>query len=261
MIVIPMAGLSDRFARAGYDKPKYMLEARGRSLFAHAVSSFSDYFGREKILLVCRDVDDTLAFLDAELIGLHLLAPDVEIFLVDRPTSGQAETVARALRATGVNSAEPLTVFNIDTFRPGFKYPQSFDLARIDGYVEVFEGPGEHWSFVRPEEPGRRNGRAIEVTEKIRVSDLCSTGLYFFKSVEFFLSLYAEVEDVDVGTLQGGERYIAPLFNIALTHGADIRYQVIDREKIFFCGTPDEYEAFRQGSANDPEFSSLVGST
>jgi 2-C-methyl-D-erythritol 4-phosphate cytidylyltransferase len=38
VIVIPMAGQSGRFARAGYDVPKYMLDARGRSLFAHALS-------------------------------------------------------------------------------------------------------------------------------------------------------------------------------------------------------------------------------
>ncbi|EGR2739468.1 capsular biosynthesis protein, partial [Vibrio parahaemolyticus] len=29
MIVIPMAGMSSRFFKAGYDKPKYMLEATG----------------------------------------------------------------------------------------------------------------------------------------------------------------------------------------------------------------------------------------
>ena len=40
MIVIPMAGLSQPFTRAGYDRPKYMLEAHGRTLFDQAVLSF-----------------------------------------------------------------------------------------------------------------------------------------------------------------------------------------------------------------------------
>jgi hypothetical protein len=246
VIVIPMAGQSGRFARAGYDVPKYMLDARGRSLFAHALSSFSNEFGRQKILLACRDVAGTRDFLDTELAKLGLGEGEVEISMLDAPTSGQAETVAQALRRSGVDGAEPLTVFNIDTFRPGFRYPPNLDLAKIDGFLEVFRGEGEHWSFVRPEDPAADSGRAVEVTEKVRVSDLCSTGLYYFRSVDFFLSLYAEVENADTGGLEGGERYVAPLYAIALKRGADIRYQVIGRDEVTFCGTPDEYDAYRK---------------
>lgn len=47
MIIIPMAGLSSRFFKAGYTKPKYMLDAHGISLFDHAVNSFKAYFKTE----------------------------------------------------------------------------------------------------------------------------------------------------------------------------------------------------------------------
>ena len=40
MIVIPMAGLSSRFTKAGYTKPKYMLPLAGKSVFAHSIESF-----------------------------------------------------------------------------------------------------------------------------------------------------------------------------------------------------------------------------
>lgn len=43
-IIIPMAGLSSRFTKAGYILPKYMLYAVDRSLFNVAVSSFEKYF-------------------------------------------------------------------------------------------------------------------------------------------------------------------------------------------------------------------------
>lgn len=41
IIIFPMAGLSSRFAKAGYDKPKYMLDLKGNSVFFHAVNSLS----------------------------------------------------------------------------------------------------------------------------------------------------------------------------------------------------------------------------
>ncbi|TOH10549.1 capsular biosynthesis protein, partial [Vibrio parahaemolyticus] len=44
MIVIPMAGMSSRFFKAGYKLPKYMLEAHGKSLFEHSLRSFESYF-------------------------------------------------------------------------------------------------------------------------------------------------------------------------------------------------------------------------
>ncbi|ELZ6526290.1 capsular biosynthesis protein, partial [Campylobacter jejuni] len=55
IIIFPMAGLSSRFAKAGYDKPKYMLDLKGNSVFFHAVNSFKKYFKDFKFLFVYRD--------------------------------------------------------------------------------------------------------------------------------------------------------------------------------------------------------------
>lgn len=54
-----MAGMSSRFFKAGYDKPKYMLEATGITLFEHSVLSFKNYFERESFLFIIRDKYDT----------------------------------------------------------------------------------------------------------------------------------------------------------------------------------------------------------
>ena len=43
-LIFPMAGLSERFTRAGFTVPKYMLQAHGRSLFRHAVEGFLGHF-------------------------------------------------------------------------------------------------------------------------------------------------------------------------------------------------------------------------
>ena len=51
-----MAGLSRRFTEAGFDRPKYMLRAHGRSVFAHAVGSFAAHFGTLPFLFILRDV-------------------------------------------------------------------------------------------------------------------------------------------------------------------------------------------------------------
>lgn len=238
MIVLPMAGLSRRFFDEGFELPKYMLDLHGYSVFAHVLGSFADLFNNERFLVVCRDVYNTPSFIKSQCKQIGLADEQVEIIVLSTATNGQAETVAMGVENSSYSLSEPLTIFNIDTFRPSFCYPDEFDTSAIDGYLEVFYGQGEHWSFAKPE-PG--TNRVIEVTEKIRISDLCSTGLYFFRTAELFLSLYREIEGIDPAKLQGGEYYIAPLYNFAIDRGLDIRYSLVTNEEVRFCGTPQEY--------------------
>ena len=132
-----MAGLSRRFSEAGYDRPKYMLPAHGKSVFAHSVSSFGLYFKIDPFLFIVRDVADTPAFVRSECAALGIV--NARIVILDAPTSGQAETVALGLHQASVSDATPVTIFNIDTFRPGFRHA-TFDGAKPDGYLEVFRG-------------------------------------------------------------------------------------------------------------------------
>lgn len=239
MIVFPMAGLSRRFTEAGYQVPKYMLQAHGRSLFAHAVAGFARYFEAMPFLFVLRDVAGTRAFVEAECRALGLR--DVRISVLEAPTRGQAETVALGLADAAVDDAMPLTVFNIDTFRPGFRFPD-WDGAPVDGYLEVFRGSGANWSYVRPAAgPG---SRVLETTEKVPISDLCCTGLYHFRSAGLFGQAY---RDTFAGGAAGAglaELYVAPMYNALITRGHDIRYHLIERDEVIFCGVPDEYLSF-----------------
>ena len=249
MIVLPMAGLSSRFTRAGYDVPKYMLDVDGRTVFDHALGSFEAYLGSERFLIICRDVAGTPGFVEAACAKAGLAASRLDLVVLEAETAGQAETVAVGLDRAAAPAEERLTIFNIDTFRPGFRYPDAFAVDGVDGYLEVFEGEGTHWSFVRPREDAPELRRAAEVAEKVRISNLCCTGLYHFRTVAQYQDLYAPIAAKDPATLQGGERYIAPLYNDAIARGQDIRYSVVDRSEVVFCGTPEEYEALRAAGA------------
>lgn len=247
MIVFPMAGLSSRFAAAGYTVPKYMLQAHGQTLFAHAVGGFSAYFQRQPFLFIARDVKDTEAFVRSEALRLGIQRFDVAI--LDRETLGQADTVAQGLEAAGVSRDSALTIFNIDTFRPGFRFPD-FDGAAVDGFLEVFKGAGANWSYVRPLDDG--SDRVMETAEKRPISDLCCTGLYNFASVGAYLDAFERFRR-DASLRHGlPELYVAPLYNLLIQDCADIRYSLIDVSEVVFCGVPDEYDAFLLSDTHKP---------
>ncbi|HEX5378849.1 MAG TPA: glycosyltransferase family 2 protein [Phenylobacterium sp.] len=232
MIVIPMAGRSQRFYDAGHTVAKYRLLLGGESVFAHAVGSFASYFQQSPFLFIVGPDPDAAAFVRFECERLGIA--DARVVTLDGPTAGQAETVE--LGAAEVEHDAPLTIFNIDTFRPGFEFPGSW-FGSLDGWLEVFRGEGANWSYVRPaqgEEP-----LALETAEKKPISDLCCTGLYHFaRAGDFRAALAAERR-----APQAPELYVAPLYNHLIGKGARIGYSLIDSADVIFCGTPAEYEA------------------
>ena len=240
MIVIPMAGMSSRFTVAGYQTPKYMLQAHGQSLFAHAIKSFEAYFDKLPFLFIARNVQNTETFIRNECRRLGIMS--FVVVILDAPTSGQAETVAIGLQKADISLSEMVTIFNIDTFRPGFVFPSNLDLLNIDGYLEVFRGEGANWSYVLPNPIG--DGSVLETTEKVPVSDLCCTGLYHFKSKKLFLDIYKEFTKEGLTRFGLKELYIAPMYNLMIEKNMVIRYSEIRRDEVIFCGVPEEYLDF-----------------
>ena len=240
MIVIPMAGLSSRFFKAGYTQPKYMLEAHGKTLFAHAVLSFKKYFELQTFLFIVRDVYETRDFVEKECQRLGINS--YQVVVLNQETRGQAETVALGLAEAEKGKYETLTIFNIDTFRPNFVFPPLENLG--DGYLEVFRGSGDNWSFAKPESA---NGtKVILTTEKDPVSDLCSTGLYHFKTLDSFFLAYNTYLLKPISEWAKGELYIAPLYNELITVNKEIHYHLIARDEVIFCGVPSEYDDFKK---------------
>lgn len=223
-----MAGRSQRFLDAGYDRPKYRLDLHGRSVFAHAVGSFAADFATRPFLFITAPGAAPFVLSEAE----HLGIASCEVVELAHPTAGQAETVEQ-----GIGGHDgPLTIFNIDTFRPGFAFPDGlFETA--DGWLEVFKGSGPNWSYVEPT-PGPEPW-AARTAEKIEISDLCCTGLYHFaRAGDFRAALAAER-----AAPQAAELYVAPLYNHLIARGARIAWRLVDRAEVVFCGTPAEYEA------------------
>jgi dTDP-glucose pyrophosphorylase len=238
MIVIPMAGNSSRFYQAGYDRPKYELPLGGEPLFAHCVRSFQRYFGTERFVFVCRSRMKAERFIEGECDRLGI--EHRRVIVLEDATHGQAETVLRGIEGAGAHAAESLLIFNIDTIRPDYGFPPEADLA--DGYLEVFSGCGEHWSFVRPAASFSR--RVAQTTEKQRISGLCSTGLYHFaRCADYTDTCNAAMRNLEQYARKWGELYIAPLYNALIERGQHIVYHEISKEQVVFAGTPREYEA------------------
>lgn len=233
MIVFPMAGLSSRFSEKGYKEAKFKLPIWGTHVFDLAVASFRAHFADQKFLFICREEPGTLEFIQSRIGALNIL--DAAVISLEHVTAGQAETVAIGLKKSNAGLTESLDIFNVDTFRLTGRLPVKHHTD-ADGALEVFDGSGSNWSFVKP---STEAGIVEYTTEKVPVSNLCCTGYYNFSTVSNFLKALSE----ETKSPSSKELYIAPVYNHLIRMGKRIEYVLTDRALIEFCGVPEEYEA------------------
>lgn len=234
---VAMAGRGERFARAGVSVPKYMVEARGKTLFEHSIGSLPIGPGDSAVFIALREHEEKYGLRD--FIKGRCRAP-WELALLPAPTRGQAETV---LAARGlVPPGSGLAIYNIDTafFSPGLGASLSDPSARLDGVIGAFRlrGKDPKWSFARTG-PG---GVVTETAEKVQISDHALTGFYHFSRAEDFFETAAAA--VGAGETSAGEFYVAPLYNRLIAAGR--RFVLDVAERLVPLGTPEDVEAFRR---------------
>lgn len=237
MFYFPMAGLSSRFTAAGFGKPKYYLRVGELSLFQASLKGFSNYFESDGFCFIYLEnlINEETIRAWVEAIGL----PKSNCILVplSAPTKGQAETVKLGIEAVSgsANNSEEAIIFNIDTIYHDFKKPK---MGMAD-YLDVTKLEGSHWSFVEPD-PNRPH-LARRVVEKERVSDLCSVGLYGFRSSQSFLHCYTCLYGTEHNQK---EEYVAPMYQQLIDEGGLVSYREFPKQQFDFLGTPKEYETY-----------------
>ena len=235
IVIITMAGMGKRFRDAGWNVPKFQIEAHGRSLFAWSMLSLRQFWaaGAHAVFVVQRQ-DNARAFIERECATLGLAG--VSIVEIDGLTDGQATTaMLGADKASDENV--PMFVYNIDTFvHPADLAPQD---VRGDGWIPCFKGLGDGWSFAKVD----ADYRVTEIREKERISDWATVGLYGFSSVRLYRDLYREFFSDGRG-LAKGERYIAPMYSQLLEKGFPVYVRPLPATAVIPLGTPSELEQF-----------------
>ncbi len=235
-VVITMGGLGSRFRKAGYTVPKYMIEAKGKTLFEWSMISLDGYKKdvNQYIFIAMKEEGiDIEGFIkgkcqELEIVNYHLI-------LLDYLTDGQATTATLAEKYW--NQEHALLIYNIDTYvEPG---QMNSEELKGDGFIPCFKAEGDHWSFVRLDD----QGRVVEIKEKQRISDHCTLGAYYFKTCGLYKKLYDEYYSEEKNLVKG-EKYVAPLYDYLLSKGGEIYISDIAPERVHVLGTPEELEYF-----------------
>lgn len=233
-IIIPMAGAGSRFTKIGIQKFKHEIIAFDKSLFEWSMLSLSDFFEYEFIFLIRKGmpIAPLQAFCDK--LGIS----QASFVTIDKMTAGQASTVMKAQDL--LEESDSVVIYNIDT------YVEEGHLIKADitpealGYVPAFIAEGDKWSFVKTDPNDSKT--VIEITEKVRISNLGTLGLYYFKHWGDFKSIYQNYREEIITNYK--ETYIAPMYQYMIHQGKKIETSIIPIECIHVLGTPEDLTQF-----------------
>lgn len=240
-LIIPMAGRGERFFKAGYECPKYMIEVKGKSLFEYSLLSFPLEIFEKIIFIGLKEHEDKYNlkdFIDKKL-SKYNLAAKIETVLLDEVTRGQAETVLKA--KDFIESEKDIVIYNIDTFFQSKNLKErllspSLKKKGVIGAFKITDPNDKKWSFAQIND----NGIVTKTAEKDNISEYALTGMYHFTKAEEFLRIAQRQIDSDIRTLN--EFYIAPMYNELIEQGNEFVIDVTD--DFIPLGTPLDVETF-----------------
>jgi hypothetical protein len=240
-VAITMAGRGQRFRDVGYDVPKYEVEAHGRTLFRWAIESLRSWIDQgAQFVFLSRAEDAAAGFIAAQCAAAGVASH--EVIELPGTTDGQATTALLAGDAVRA-PADPFLVYNIDTYvRPG---AMRAERARGAGWIPVFPGEGDAWSFAAADSAGR----VTELREKVRISPHATVGLYWFGSFDLYADLYERHWSDPAAERAAGERYIAPMYTTLVESGADVWIDRLEPADVVPLGTPAEVDHFAAAPA------------
>lgn len=234
-IVIPMAGLGSRFAKAGFDKPKPFIDVLGKPMIVRVLENLK-YKGARYILIARKEH----LIKEKKLVDEIKNNFNVEFIPIDKLTEGTACTVLYARKY--INNNTPLMIANSDQIvdiNIADFINDSFKRG-LDGSILTFIDKEENpkWSFAK-----LNNDLVVEVKEKETISEFATVGIYFFNEGKIFVE--SAIDMIIENDRVNNEFYTCPVYNYAIKNGVKIGIYNIDFSKMHGIGTPEDLEIFR----------------
>ena len=244
-IILPLAGIGQRFSDAGYALPKPLIPVSGKPMVVQAIQALPP---AERYVFVLRANMPGAGTIAAELTRLY---PRAVVEMVPQATDGQACTALLGLdaleRSLGDSAPGPVTFGACDH---GVLYDdQTWRHLVEDGEMDVivWGAHGHAHALRRPEmfgwveaDHGRITGVSVKKPLGSPAIDPIVTGAFTFRLADDFRCCAERLLEHDDRV--GGEFYIDSCINHALALGLHCRLFEVD--SYLSWGTPDDLMTF-----------------
>lgn len=226
-VIVPCAGLSTRFPNV---RPKYLLTAYdGEMMVQKAVKNYINLYSINIVILKQHDIQFDVS---KKLNDVFKFNDNVNIIVLDEPTSGPADTVYQAIKKGNLNSEERLLVKDCDSF---------FDSAEILGNAifvsKLSENPNLRNVSAKSYVISNNQNIVSSIIEKKIVSDHFCVGGYQFESVKKYIEAFDNLTST-----QTNEIFVSDIIDYMLSNDEIFIHQEV--ESFIDVGTLDDWKKF-----------------
>jgi NDP-sugar pyrophosphorylase family protein len=239
-VIIPMAGMGDRFVQRGYKDPKPLIKAGDKRIIEYILDLFSE---EDEIVFICNEKHLNETNIKNVLSELR---PDSKIVSIGQHKKGPVYTVKPHYDL--IDDSEEVLVCYCDN---PFIWDRSDFISHVrendyDGCILTHTGMHPHtlnstkMAFLKVD-----GKKVLEIKEKEcytddPMSEHASTGAYYFKSGKILKKYFDKLMSLNIN--YGGEYYATLVYNLLIDSGLKVGYY--DTEFVTVFGTPDELESF-----------------
>ena len=235
-IVIPMAGRGSRFAKAGYEFPKPLIDVNGRPMIEVVTQNIAPK-RQHRFIYICQQEHLEKYGLSER---LKKISPNCEIIAIDHITDGAACTVLLAERY--IDNDDPMMIANSDQFVDTDINDYLSAIKDNDGLIMTMPADDPKWSFIKYDE----NGYVTMVREKEVISNEATVGIYNYAKGSDFVKYARQMIRKNIRV--NNEYYVAPVYNEMIEDGKKIVFKDVG-SKMHGLGTPEDLEKFLEAYA------------
>lgn len=233
-IVIPMAGRGSRFAKAGYELPKPLIDVHGRAMIEYVVKNITPKEAHRFIFICQKEHLEKYALKER----FEKIAPGCAVITIDHITEGAACTVLLAEKL--IDSEAPLMIANSDQYVDIDINDYLDAMKSNDGLVMTMTADDPKWSFAKLND----EGFITEIREKEVISNEATVGIYNYAHGSDFVK-YAH-RMIGKNIRANGEFYVAPVYNEMIADGKKVVCFNIGSENrgMYGLGIPEDLNRF-----------------
>lgn len=219
------------FLQAGFTVPKVLKEIDGKTVIARALDSY--VYSPDSLTVVLSKTENMKYEIADE---IHLKYPQARI--IEVPDDARGALVSALFGIGELNPDEPLLIVSGDSQVEGgiSHFISSWVQTAVAGGTITFPADDPRYSFVKKD----LQGNAAQVVEKVAVSNVATTGVFYFSSVETFkqAATWCLVNNASLN----GLFFNSTAVNYLIEQGSKIAIAEIPKELYKVWSRPSDFE-------------------